>query len=64
MGNVKKVDYIYMMVTKDKYELPLCVGTPAEVAKYGGTTSTNVIATANHAEKKPERFWRYVRVKK
>lgn len=38
-GSVSK--YIYMMVTKDEYELPLCVGTAKEVAEYAETTPAN-----------------------
>lgn len=61
-GSVSR--YIYMMVEKDEFELPLCVGTPTEIAEYAGTTPTNVISIANKAEKRPGYFSRYVRVPK
>ncbi len=41
---------LYMMVTRDKYELPLYVTeSAAELAKYAGTTANSVHSSIHHA---------------
>lgn len=50
--------YVYMEVSKDKYELPLAIAdTPGELAKICCTTSSNVLSCIYHKKK------RFVKVK-
>lgn len=42
---------IYMAVTPDKYELPLCVGTCEEVAAYAGITVNNLQSQISKTKK-------------
>lgn len=40
---------LYLMVTKDKYELPLCVAdTVPELAKMVGTTTNTIYSMMGH----------------
>lgn len=40
-----------MATTKDRYELPLAVGSCKEMAKYFGTTSESIRASWSHYKK-------------
>ena len=37
---------LYMAVTSDKYELPLAVGTAAEIARWVGCTTAHIYRSA------------------
>lgn len=39
---------LYMVVTRDKYELPLFVGTIEEVARFRGTTVNSIRSALTH----------------
>lgn len=43
---------VYEVVTTDKYELPLIVGTAKEVAAFAGTSTNNVYAALKHKSSK------------
>ena len=48
-----KRNTLYMLVTQDKYELPLIVAdTVAELAKLTGQKRSSVASAITHAEKK------------
>ena len=45
--------YLWLLVTKDKYELPILVADTAnELAKMTGTTKNNVVSQINRGNKK------------
>lgn len=46
---------IWMVVSDDKYELPLCVGTREQVAKFAGTSVDVVSSAVCHARKRAGR---------
>lgn len=51
---------LYMMVTKDKYELPLCVaGSTEEMARMVGTTKNSIASAISHAKQK-DKWCKYV----
>lgn len=44
--------YIWMKVSKDKYELPLCIADTAdELAKMCGTTANSIKSSISHGKK-------------
>lgn len=46
-------DYVYIRVTQDKYELPLCVrDSIKELAEACGTTKNNIESCISHAKKR------------
>lgn len=54
--------YIYMLVSQDKYELPLFVcDTRDELSDYVGISAKHISEIISHAKKKKQ-FCRYVRV--
>lgn len=61
----KKSDkkYIWMLVTEDKYEFPICIcDTPKELAAICGVTPGAIRAAVCHCEKENRKFSRYRRV--
>ena len=49
----KKQSAVYMMVTQDKYELPLAVAdTVAELARLTGQKRNTIASAMSHAKKK------------
>ena len=53
--------YLWLLVTKDKYELPILVADTAnELAKMTGTTKNNVVSQISRGNKKS--MYRRVRV--
>ncbi len=49
----KKPKYIWMLVTTDKYELPLCVADSSkELAEMVGTNEVNVRTAVAHAKRR------------
>lgn len=59
---MKKEKYIYMLVTKDKYELPLVVAdSVAELAKKLSVSPNVIYSIMSHAKKKGRKC-RYVKV--
>lgn len=55
--------YVYMIVSRDKYELPLFVcDTRQELSEYAGISPNHISAIMSHA-KKLGGFCRYVKVK-
>lgn len=58
-----KSRYLYMLVTKDKYELPIIVEeSPAELARKCGVRTSVVIANARKVELGEVIYGRYRRV--
>ena len=56
--------YIYMAVTKDKYELPVCIADSAkELASLLGVTPNNVVSSISKHEKGIYKRSKYIRVK-
>lgn len=53
---------IYMIVTEDKYELPLFVGTVEEVAEKAGCSVNTIYACISHYEHGRNKNTRYRRV--
>ena len=54
---------VWMKVSKDKYELPLCIADSAkELAKLCGTTENTIKSCVSHAKRKDFKS-HYVRVK-
>ena len=45
--DIKGNNVLYMMVTADKLELPLAVGTPAEIAKVCGLSKSTIYTRAS-----------------
>lgn len=60
----KKWEYIWMMVTKDKYELPLAVaGSAKELGEMVGEKNFhNILSAVTHSEQRKNKS-KYVRVK-
>ena len=54
---------LYMVVTADKYELPLVVGTLYQVAKYGGVQLKTVQQSISLKRSGRLNGFKYVRVK-
>lgn len=55
--------YIWMLVTEDKYEFPIYIcDSPKELAKLCGVTPGTVRAAVCHCEKENRKFSRYRRV--
>lgn len=45
--------FIWMQVTKDKYELPVCIADSAEeLAKMCGTTANSIKSSISHSKKR------------
>ena len=44
--------YLYLLVSRDEYELPIAVSeSPTEIAKCAGTTPDTVVSSAGKVEK-------------
>lgn len=48
---------LYEVVTTDKYELPLIVGTAKEVAAFAGTSTNNVYAALKQKNSKYKKVY-------
>lgn len=60
---MRKAKYIYMIVTNDKYELPLFVGSIYEVAEKAGTTANAVYSCISHYERGRLKSCKYRKVR-
>lgn len=58
-----KCENIYMIVTQDKYELPLFVGTIYEVAKKAGVSTNSVCSSISHYNRGKLKTCKYRKVK-
>lgn len=59
-----KQQYIWMKVTRDKYELPVAVAdTAVELARIVGTTKNAVVSSVSHLEHGRKRYCSYVRIR-
>ncbi len=55
--------YVWMQVTRDKYELPVAVAdTAVELARIVGTNSNNVRSAVAHVNRGDKKWSRFVRV--
>lgn len=64
MRRATEPQYIYMLVTEDKYELPVMVASSAsQLAKMCGVTANTVLAMAWRHDKGIHKRSKYVRVK-
>lgn len=63
MAKARRPQYLWMMVTRDEYELPLYwADTAAELAEIVGTTKMSILTAVSHEEH--GRSWsRYKRVR-
>ena len=59
---MSKRECIYMIVTQDKYELPLFVGNIDEVAEWQGVSKTTVYASISRYEQGTYKGCRFRRV--
>lgn len=61
---MKREKKIYMLVTADKYELPLAVGTTiGELSKYDGTTANTLCSRMHRKQNGVQKGYRVVCVK-
>ena len=59
-----KQQYIWMKVTRDKYELPVAVAnTASELARIVGTTKNAVVSSVSHLEHGHKKYSSYVRIR-
>lgn len=55
--------YLYMMVTRDKYELPLIVTeSTRELANFAGVKINAIHSAIHNKERRNQKFSRFVRV--
>ena len=60
---MRKEKCLYLIVTQDKYELPLFVGTIAELVERTGKTANNIYSSISHYERGDHKGCNYRRVR-
>lgn len=56
--------YVYMKVTRDKFELPVAIAdSPKELAKMVGSTANTINSAVNKYERGVHKTSKYIRVK-